>query len=115
GLIIAAGHFCLALPSTSTFFLGLVLVAIGTGFFKPNVSTMIGQLYGENGPRRDAGFTIFYKGVNVGGLFGPLVCGYLAESPRWGWHYGFAAAGVGMVLSIVMYLALRNRYLPGVG
>jgi POT family proton-dependent oligopeptide transporter len=115
GLIIAAGHFCLALPSTSTFFLGLVLVAIGTGFFKPNVSTMIGQLYGENDPRRDGGFTIFYMGVNVGGLFGPLVCGYLAESPRWGWHYGFAAAGVGMVLSIVMYLALRGRYLPGIG
>jgi proton-dependent oligopeptide transporter, POT family len=115
GLIIAAGHFCLAVPSTSTFFLGLVLVAIGTGFFKPNVSTMIGQLYGENDPRRDAGFTIFYMGVNVGGLFGPLVCGYLAESPRWGWHYGFAAAGVGMVFSIVMYLALRSRYLAGVG
>jgi proton-dependent oligopeptide transporter, POT family len=115
GLIIAAGHFCLAISSTATFFLGLALVAIGTGFFKPNVSTMIGQLYGENDPRRDGGFTIFYMGVNVGGLFGPLVCGYLAESPSWGWHYGFGAAGVGMVFSIVMYLALRGRYLPGIG
>jgi POT family proton-dependent oligopeptide transporter len=115
GLIIAAGHFCLAVPSTATFFLGLVLVAIGTGFFKPNVSTMIGQLYGESDPRRDGGFTIFYMGVNVGGLFGPLVCGYLAESSSWGWHYGFGAAGVGMVFSIVMYLALRDRYLPGIG
>ena len=71
---------------------------VGTGFFKPNVSTMVGQLYRENDPRRDGGFTIFYMGVNVGALVGPLVCGDLAESPRCGWHYGFGAAGVGMVL-----------------
>jgi proton-dependent oligopeptide transporter, POT family len=115
GLIIAAGHFCLAVPATATFFLGLALVVIGTGFFKPNVSTMVGQLYGERDPRRDGGFTIFYMGVNVGGLIGPLVCGYLAENPRWGWHYGFGAAGVGMVFGLVMYLALRERYLPGIG
>jgi POT family proton-dependent oligopeptide transporter len=115
GLIIAAGHFCLALPSTPTFFLGLALVVVGTGFFKPNVSTMIGQLYRENDPRRDGGFTIFYMGVNVGGFFGPIVCGYLAESPRWGWHYGFGAAGIGMVFGIAMYLAFRQRYLPGIG
>ncbi len=115
GLIIAAGHFCLALPAKATFFLGLGLVVVGTGFFKPNVSTMVGQLYRENDPRRDGGFTIFYMGVNVGALFGPLVCGYLAESPRWGWHYGFGAAGVGMVFGVAMYLALRERYLPGIG
>jgi len=115
GIIIAAGHFCLALPATATFFLGLALVVVGTGFFKPNVSTMVGQLYRENDPRRDGGFTIFYMGVNVGGFFGPIVCGYLAENPRWGWHYGFGAAGVGMVFGLVMYLALRQRYLPGIG
>ncbi len=113
--IIAAGHFCLAVPSTPMFFLGLVLVVLGTGFFKPNVSTMVGQLYGEHDPRRDGGFTIFYMGVNVGGLFGPLVCGYFAESPRWGWHYGFGAAGVGMVFGLTLYLFLKARYLPGIG
>jgi POT family proton-dependent oligopeptide transporter len=115
GFIIAAGHFCLALPATATFFLGLALVVVGTGFFKPNVSTMVGQLYGERDPRRDGGFTIFYMGVNVGGLVGPLVCGGLAENPRFGWHYGFGAAGVGMVFGLVMYLVLRQRYLPGIG
>jgi POT family proton-dependent oligopeptide transporter len=113
--IIAAGHFCLAIPAPSTFFLGLGLVVLGTGFFKPNVSTMIGQLYGPHDPRRDAGFTIFYMGVNVGALLGPLVCGYFAESPRWGWHYGFGAAGVGMILGLLLYLRLKSRYLPGIG
>jgi len=115
GLIIAAGHFCLAIPALPTFFLGLVLVALGTGFFKPNVSTMVGQLYRQGDPRRDAGFTIYYMGINVGGLLGPLVCGYFAESPNWAWHSGFGAAGVGMVLSLVVYMALRERYLPGIG
>jgi POT family proton-dependent oligopeptide transporter len=113
--IIAAGHFCLAVPALPTFFLGLGLVVIGTGFFKPNVSTMVGQLYRENDPRRDGGFTIFYMGVNVGGLFGPIVCGYFAESPRWGWHYGFGAAGVGMLFSLALYLVLKERFLPGIG
>ena len=115
GLIIAAGHFCLATPIAGTFFAGLVLVVVGTGFFKANVSTMVGQLYRERDPRRDPGFTIYYMGVNTGALLGPLVCGYLAASPHWGWHYGFGAAGVGMVLGLVFYVALRNRYLPGIG
>ena len=101
GLIIAAGHFRWRLPSLPTFFLGLALVAIGTGFFKTNASTMVGQLYEQGDKRRDAGFTIFYMGVNVGAFFGPIVCGYFAESPRWGWHWGFGAAGVGMVLGLV--------------
>jgi len=105
----------MAIPSLPTFFLGLALVVIGTGFFKPNVSTMVGQLFGRGDGRRDGAFTIFYMGINVGALLGPLVCGYLAESPRWGWHYGFGAAGVGMVLGLVMYLLLRGRYLPGIG
>ena len=81
-----------------TFFLGLALVAIGTGFFKTNASTMVGQLYQQGDRRRDGGFTIFYMGVNVGALLGQFVCGYFGESPRWGWHYGFGAAGVGMLL-----------------
>jgi POT family proton-dependent oligopeptide transporter len=115
GLIIAAGHFCLAIPATTTFFLGLALVVVGTGFFKSNVSTMVGQLYGERDPRRDGGFTIFYMGVNVGALLGPLACSYLGESPRWGWHYGFGAAGVGMLLGLFVYLLFRSRYLAGIG
>jgi POT family proton-dependent oligopeptide transporter len=115
GSIIAAGHFCLAVPGRGAFFLGLVLVVLGTGFFKANVSTMIGQLYRQGDSRRDSGFTLFYMGVNVGGLLGPLVCGYLAKSPHFGWHWGFGAAGVGMVLGLTVYLLFKRRYLPGIG
>ena len=115
GAIIAAGHFCLAIPGMTTFYLGLGLIIVGTGFFKPNVSTMVGQLYRQNDIRRDAGFTIFYMGVNLGAFLAPLVCGYLGESPQWGWHYGFGAAGVGMVLGLIMFLWGRDRYLPGIG
>jgi POT family proton-dependent oligopeptide transporter len=114
-IVIACGHFCLAIPTHAAFFMGLGLVVVGTGFFKPNVSTMVGQLYHERDPRRDGGFTIFYMGVNVGALIGPLVCGYLGESPRWGWHYAFSAAGFGMLLGLGLYLRLKSRYLPGVG
>jgi proton-dependent oligopeptide transporter, POT family len=115
GGVIAAGHFCLAVPAQPTFFLGLLLIVIGTGFFKSNVSTMVGQLYRTGDRRRDAGFTIFYMGINTGATFGPVVCGYLAKSQRFGWHWGFGAAGVGMVLGLVTYLVLKKRYLPGIG
>jgi len=114
-VIIAAGHFMLAVPAVPTFFLGLALVAIGTGFFKTNASTMVGQLYEQGDKRRDVGFTIFYMGVNVGAFLGYIVCGFLAESPRFGWHWGFGAAGVGMLLGLGLYLALRRRYLAGIG
>jgi POT family proton-dependent oligopeptide transporter len=113
--IIAAGHFCLAVPAVPTFFVGLALVAIGTGFFKTNASTMVGQLYKQGDKRRDGGFTIFYMGVNLGALIGQFVCGYLGESERWGWHYGFGAAGVGMLCGLALYLRLRHKYLAGVG
>jgi POT family proton-dependent oligopeptide transporter len=113
--IIAAGHFTLAVPTVPTFFLGLGLVAIGTGLFKVNASTMVGQLYTQGDRRRDAGFTIFYMGVNVGAFFGQIVCGYFATSKRFGWHWGFGAAGVGMLLGLASYLALRRRYLAGIG
>ncbi len=115
GFVIAAGHFCLAAPGTPAFFAGLILIVIGTGFFKANVSTMVGQLYDKGDGRRDSGFTIFYLGINVGALLGQFVCGYFAESARWGWHYGFGAAGVGMVLGLLMYLRYKNKYLPGIG
>jgi proton-dependent oligopeptide transporter, POT family len=113
GVIIALGHFVLALQSPTTFYVGLALVIVGTGFFKPNVSTMVGQLYREGDPRRDAGFTIFYMGINTGAFVAPFVCGWLGQ--RVGWHYGFGAAGVGMVLGLVTYLWGRATYLPGVG
>jgi POT family proton-dependent oligopeptide transporter len=113
GSIIAAGHFVLAVPATWSFYPGLALVVIGTGLFKPNASTMVGQLYEAGDRRRDAGYTIFYMGINIGSLFAPIVCGYLGQKVNW--HYGFAAAGVGMVLGLITYVALRDRYLPGIG
>ncbi|MEO6208626.1 MAG: oligopeptide:H+ symporter, partial [Gemmatimonadaceae bacterium] len=80
GLIIAAGHFCLAVNSMTMFYTGLTLIIIGTGFFKPNVSTMVGQIYADGDSRRDAGFTIFYVGINTGAFLGGLICGYLADT-----------------------------------
>ncbi|MCU0625957.1 MAG: peptide MFS transporter [Gemmatimonadaceae bacterium] len=115
GIVIALGHFALAFESMAMFYTGLGLIIVGTGFFKPNVSTMVGQLYVAGDTRRDAGFTIFYMGINTGAFIAPLICGGLAENPRFGWHVGFAAAGVGMVLGLILYLWGRDRYLPGVG
>jgi POT family proton-dependent oligopeptide transporter len=112
GIIIAAGHFTLALPSMQTFFLGLVLIVIGTALLKPNMSVMVSHLYPEGGARRDAGFTIFYMGVNLGAALGPLVCSWLGE--RLNWHYGFAAAGVGMVLGLIQF-RLSARHLGDAG
>ena len=101
GMTIAAGHFCLAIPAVETFYLGLVLVVVGTGLLKPNISAMVGQLYPEGGARRDAGFTIFYMGINLGAAIGPLICSTLGEKVNW--HYGFGAAGVGMVLGLIQF------------
>lgn len=115
GIIIMCGHFVLAVPSVYAFFLGLILVVLGTGLLKPNVSAVVGELYGPGDPRRDGGFTIFYMGINVGALLGPLVCGTLAQSEGWGnWHYGFAAAGVGMLFGIVQFRMTR-QYLGTAG
>jgi POT family proton-dependent oligopeptide transporter len=102
GIIIAAGHFLLAFAWMPTFYGGLALIVLGTGLLKPNISTMVGGLYGENDPRRDSGFSIFYMGINIGAMMGPLVAGYLGQ--RIDWHLGFAAAGVGMVVGIIQYL-----------
>jgi POT family proton-dependent oligopeptide transporter len=111
GILIAAGHFVLGIPAQATFYLGLILVTLGTGLLKPNVSTLVGSLYPEGGARRDAGFTIFYMGINLGALLGPLICGSLRQ---WNWHYGFAAAGVGMVCGLIQYL-LMQRFLGDAG
>lgn len=112
GMIIAAGHFTLAIPSHRTFFLGLVLIVVGTGLLKPNTSALVGDLYPEGGARRDAGFSLYYMGINVGGFLGPLVCGFLGQKVNW--HYGFAAAGVGMVAGLIQY-RLTQRFLGTAG
>jgi POT family proton-dependent oligopeptide transporter len=101
GLVIALGHFTLATAGTHLFHLSLLLVAAGSGLLKPNVSGLVADLYPEGGARRDAGFTIFYMGVNLGAALGPLVCGWLAVQK--GWHWGFAAAGVGMILGLIQF------------
>ncbi len=112
GAIIALGHFSMATPSLASFYMGLALIVLGTGLLKPNISTMVGGLYSENDVRRDAGFSIFYMGINVGALISPLICGYLGENIDW--HYGFGAAGVGMTLGLVQYM-LGGKYLGHVG
>ena len=112
GCFIAAGHFSMAIPSVPSFYGGLVLIVIGTGLLKPNVSSMVGDLYPTGSSRRDAGFSIFYSGINVGALIGPLVCGWLGE--RVNWHLGFSAAGVGMVLGLIQY-RLGGKYLGSAG
>ncbi|HET9887423.1 MAG TPA: peptide MFS transporter, partial [bacterium] len=101
GIVIACGHFCLAVPQREMFFTGLALIILGTGLLKPNVSAIVGDLYPEGGVRRDSGFSIFYMGINIGAFLGPLVCGYLGENINW--HWGFAAAGIGMVFGLIQY------------
>ena len=86
----------MAIPSLTTFYLGLALIVVGTGLLKGNVAVIVGALYGPQDARRDAGFSIFYMGINLGAFIAPLVCGYLGQ--RVDWHIGFGAAGVGMVL-----------------
>lgn len=112
GILIAAGHFLLAVPMVQCFFAGLLLVVAGTGLLKPNISAMVGSLYPEGGARRDAGFTIFYMGINLGAAIGPLVCSALGE--KLNWHYGFTAAGVGMVVGLVQF-RLTRRHLGTAG
>ncbi|MBW7930230.1 MAG: peptide MFS transporter [Gammaproteobacteria bacterium] len=109
GIIIAIGHFTLALPATATFFMGLLCIVAGTGLLKPNISLVVGELYARNDPRRDAGFTLFYMGINLGAAMGPLICSTLGESRRFGWHYGFAAAGVGMVIGLIWFRLTRHQ------
>lgn len=107
GILIAAGHFSMALPLLATFYLGLFLIVIGTGLLKGNVSVIVGKLYATGDSRRDAGFSIFYMGINLGAFIAPLVCGYLGQQVNW--HFGFGAAGIGMTLGVIQYmLGTRN-------
>ena len=112
GIIIAAGHFSMAVPTDVTFYLGLVLIVLGTGLLKPNVSAIVGDLYPEGGARRDAGFSIFYMGINIGALAGPTLCGLFGEG--YNWHWGFSLAGFGMVLGLIQY-KIGAKYLEGAG
>jgi proton-dependent oligopeptide transporter, POT family len=107
GVFMAIGHFMMAFEAL--FLLALLLLIIGIGAFKPNISTQVGALYGPGDDRRDRAYSIFYLGINVGAFLAPLVCGTLAV--QYGWHYGFAAAGVGMLVSLAIYLCGR-RTLP---
>src|SRR2546430_5680811 len=110
GAIIALGHFTLAFHPLPFFYAGLSLIVIGTGLLKPNASTLVGSLYEPGDERRDAGFSIFYMGINVGALVGPIVAGKIAEGIDW--HLGFACAGVGMTLGLIQYVAGRRRLQP---
>ena len=112
GIIIALGHFTLAFSALPFFYAGLSLVVIGTGLLKPNVSTLVGSLYESGDERRDAGFSIFYMGINLGAFFGPVIAGYFAQAIDW--HIGFACAGVGMSLGLLVYVLLRRWLAPGV-
>jgi POT family proton-dependent oligopeptide transporter len=122
-LLITLGHLVLGLSGVgelassdlglSVFVGGLALIVLGTGYFKPCVSVMVGQLYAPDDPRRDGAFTIFYMGINLGAGLCPLVCGTLGE--KVGWHWGFGAAAVGMTAGLLTYLLGRPRYLAGIG
>ena len=112
GILIAAGHFSMAIPSLTFFYLGLVLIVIGTGLLKGNVSVIVGRLYGADDERRDAGYSIFYMGINTGAFIAPLICGYLGQ--RVDWHLGFGAAGVGMTIGLIQY-SLGRKHLGDAG
>ena len=107
GILIILGELCLATPGDFVFYSGLVLLMAGTGLLKPNVSTIVGQLYTQGDPRRDSGFSIYYMGINIGALLSPLVCGWVAE--KISWRLGFAVAGLGMLIGVVQYLLDGKR------
>jgi POT family proton-dependent oligopeptide transporter len=102
-ILLVLGHTGMAIESNQQiFYLSLALIVSGVGFLKPNISTMVGSLYKEGDPRRDSGFTIFYMGINIGAFSASLLCGYLGET--YGWSYGFGAAGIGMLLGLIIFL-----------
>jgi POT family proton-dependent oligopeptide transporter len=122
GIIIALGHYSMAINTHFNFYAGLILIACGTGLLKPNISAMVGQLYPETDKRRDAGFSIFYMGINLGAFLSPIVVGFLAQAPAFRrfvasmgfdpnsvWHWGFGAAGVGMTLGVIQYVLGSSR------
>jgi proton-dependent oligopeptide transporter, POT family len=113
GIILVGGYFCLALGPGLPFYTGLALIVLGTGFFKPNMHTIVGQLYGPGDVRRDSGFTLYYMGINLGAFLGPLVCAWLAA--RYGWRQGFAAGCAAMSIGLAFYLRTRRSRLGEIG
>ncbi|MDQ2855624.1 MAG: peptide MFS transporter [Acidobacteriota bacterium] len=107
GIIIACGHFSMAFHALPTLYAGMILIVLGTGLLKPNISVMVGNLYDQDDPRRDSGFSIFYMGINLGAMIAPLICGYIGQ--RISWHLGFAMAGVGMTMGLIQYVVHRKR------
>ncbi|GGG96726.1 putative transporter YclF [Polaribacter pacificus] len=101
GILMAVGHFVLAVENDIAFFLALAFIIVGNGFFKPNISTFVGALYKDGDVRKDSGFTIFYMGINIGGWVAPLLCGWLAV--KYGYHYGFGLAGIGMLTGLIFF------------
>jgi POT family proton-dependent oligopeptide transporter len=112
GIIIAIGHFTLVFHALPFFYAGLAFIAVGTGLLKPNVSGIVGSLYDKKDTRRDAGFSIFYMGINLGAFLGPIIAGALAQKVDW--HVGFACAGVGMTLGLVQYVLGRRHLQPAI-
>ena len=105
GLLMALGHLIMTVESEQPFFFALAFLIVGNGFFKPNISTIVGSLYPANSPQRDAGFTVFYIGINLGAAMAPLLCGYVGET--YGWHYGFGLATIGMLVGLFVFVAPR--------
>ena len=116
-VLISAGHISISFSSLAhtkvPFFIGLILIVLGTGLLKPNISAIVGDLYPEGGARRDAGFSIFYMGINTGAFLGQLVTGFLGE--KVGWHFGFGAAGVGMLIGLAWFAARSKKTLGNLG
>jgi POT family proton-dependent oligopeptide transporter len=126
GITMALGEFALFSTQSRTFlWIGLILLIVGNGFFKPNISTIVGKLYPEGDKRKDSAFTIFYMGINLGAFIAPFICGTLAESTmavkqgatilHYGFRYGFLAAGIGMIIGQIMFNLLGNKYLGDEG
>ncbi|WDE00550.1 MULTISPECIES: peptide MFS transporter [Thalassomonas] len=120
GILFSLGYFTLGIPKTmitgmeeNVFYLGLILICCGNGLFKANVSSLVGELYEDGDHRRDGAFTIFYMGINLGAFLSPLIVGYLGEQVNW--HYGFIAAGCGMLIGLFLQLTLANKYLGEIG
>lgn len=103
GILMAAGHLLMTIEHRYAFFGALALLIAGNGFFKPNISTIVGEMYPAAAPKKDAGFTIFYMGINLGAAMSPIVCGYVGET--YGWHYGFGLATIGMLIGVAVFVA----------
>jgi len=112
GLVMVAGNMLIAFSPQDMFYFGITLSIIGTGFFKPNISSMVGELYKEGDPRRDAGFGLFYSGINIGALLGGAVCVYFGTSPEWGWSYAFLSAGIVMIIGLITFMLTKSNLGP---